>query len=103
MTGVTNNVAASRLEIQIDGNLAVAEYQQGHDTITFTHTRVPPELSGRGIGTQLILAGLKLAHERHLKVIPQCRFFAVYMQRHPETQELLSDEGRKLLQDKPGS
>jgi hypothetical protein len=30
-------------------------------------------------------------------VIPQCAFFASYMRRHPDTQDLLAPEGRALL------
>jgi predicted GNAT family acetyltransferase len=55
----------------------------------FTHTEVPPEYEGKGIGSALIRAGLKAARERGLKVIPICPFFAAYMQRHEEEQDLL--------------
>lgn len=92
-----NNVAANRFEADVDGRLSVAEYRLTPGVVTFTHTRVPPELSNRGIATQLIVAGLKMARERNLKVIPQCRFAAAYMRRHAEVQDLLTEEGLKLL------
>jgi len=86
---VTHNVAASRFEAQAAGLLAIAEYRLGPGTVTFTHTRVPDQLAGRGIATQLIEAGLTMARERNLRVIPQCSFVAAYMRKHPDVQDLL--------------
>lgn len=80
---------ASRLEAQVEGQVAYAEYHLDPGTITFTHTRVPESLRGRGIGTRLIEAGLSLARERGLRVKPQCPFFAAYLRSHPEAQPLL--------------
>ncbi len=94
---VRDNSGANRLEIQLGEQVAFAEYRLEGDTITFTHTRVPEALRGRGIGTQLIEAGLSLARERNLKVIPQCPFFAAYIRAHPETQALLAPAGRVQL------
>jgi predicted GNAT family acetyltransferase len=94
---VRDNSALSRLESQLGEEVAFAEYRLEGNTITFTHTRVPEALRGRGIGTQLIEAGLSLARERNLKVIPQCPFFAAYIRAHPETQELLAPAGRVQL------
>jgi predicted GNAT family acetyltransferase len=94
---VRDNVSASRLEIQLGEQVAFAEYRLEANTITFTHTRVPEALRGRGMGTHLIEAGLSLARERNLKVVPQCPFFAAYMRTHPETEDLLAPAGRVQL------
>ncbi len=94
---ITNNAAAHRFEVQVDGLLSVAEYRLDPGIVTFTHTLVPPALSNRGIASKLIEAGLNMARERGLKVMPQCRFVAAYMRRHPEVQGLLAEEGRTLL------
>jgi predicted GNAT family acetyltransferase len=94
---VRDNASASRLEIQLGEQVAFAEYRLEANTITFTHTRVPEALRGRGTGTHLIEAGLSLARERNLKVVPQCPFFAAYMRAHPETEDLLGPAGRVQL------
>jgi len=94
---VRDNASASRLEIQLGEQVAFAEYRLEANTITFTHTRVPEALRGRGMGTHLIEAGLSLARERNLKVVPQCPFFAAYMRAHPETEDLLAPAGRVQL------
>ena len=89
---VRNNARENRLEIPLGDQIAFAAYLLGPNTITFTHTRVPEALRGKGIGTQLIKAGLSLARECNLKVIPQCPFFAAYFRAHPETGELVAPE-----------
>jgi predicted GNAT family acetyltransferase len=94
---VRDNASASRLEIQLGDQVAFAEHRVEANTITFTHTRVPEAWRGKGMGTQLIKAGLSLARERNLKVVPQCPFFAAYIRAHPETQDLLAPAGRVQL------
>ena len=49
---------------------------------------------GREEGAILIEAGLAAARERGLKVMPLCPFFAAYMQKHEEVQDLLEDSWR---------
>jgi predicted GNAT family acetyltransferase len=60
----------------------------------FTHTEVPEAHGGKGLGTALIRFGLAAARERGLKVIPICPFFAAYMQKHEEVQDLLDETWR---------
>lgn len=95
---VRDNPDRKRFEIDLgDGALAIAEYTLPAGKIMFTHTEVPPEHEGKGIGTALIRAGLAAARERGLKVIPICPFFARYMQQHAEVQDLLDPSFRRTL------
>ena len=94
---VRDNPLKHRFEAESQGEMAVAIYASTGEVITFLHTIVPDALRGRGIATQLVLAGLASARERGLRVIPQCPVFAAYMRAHPETHDLLADEGRTLL------
>lgn len=94
---VRDNLERKRFEIDLGDAVAIAEYTLPAGMIMFTHTEVPPEHGGKGIGKALIRAGLKSARERGLKVIPICPFFAAYMQKHPEVQDLLDDVWRKKL------
>lgn len=98
---IRDNPALSRIEASVGAEIGYAEYRLGSDTITFTHTRVPERLRGRGIGTQLIEAGLAMARSRNLEVIPVCPFFRDYLRAHPDTQSLLGASGRKLLAEPP--
>jgi predicted GNAT family acetyltransferase len=65
--------------------------------IEFTHTKVPPEHEGQGIGSALIHAALCEARARKLKVVPSCAFFAAYMKKHEEVQDLLDSGSRASL------
>ncbi|MFM9925993.1 GNAT family N-acetyltransferase [Variovorax sp. H27-G14] len=96
-TQVHDNPAKHRFEYLAQGERAVAIYSLEGKVITFIHTLVPEALQGQGIAKLLVLAGLASARERGLLVVPQCPVFNAYMRAHPETHDLLSDEGRKLL------
>ena len=86
---VKHNPGQSRFELDQEGHLAVLEYQLGEGKIVFTHTGVPQELGGRGLGSLLARAGLDHARANGLKVIPLCSFIAGYIQKHPEYQDLV--------------
>lgn len=86
--GVTHNPSANRFELTIDGYTAVLNYRLTGETITFTHTGVPPAIENRGIGNKLVKAGLEYAREKQLKIKTNCWFVSKYLQRHPEYQAL---------------
>lgn len=95
---VCDNPARNRFEADLgDGTFAIAEYELFPGRIVFTHTEVPPQYEGRGIGSALIRFALRSARERGLKVIPICPFFAAYIRRHAEEQDLLTASWRKKL------
>ena len=92
---VRDNAERHRFEIDLgDGTRAFAEYKLQPHQITFTHTEVPAAHEGQGVGTALIRAALASARERGLQVIPMCRFFAAYMQKHEDVQDLLEASWR---------
>ena len=64
---ITNNEKAGRLEVELDGEVAFAEYRITRGGIVFPHTVVPEAFEGRGIGSALVREGLKLAREKKLK------------------------------------
>jgi predicted GNAT family acetyltransferase len=90
---IRNNPAQSRYEVDIDGRLAIVEYLLTGPNITFTHTEVPEELEGRGIGGRLARFVLEDARARGLAVIPLCPFIKAYIARHPEYEPLVFGHG----------
>ena len=94
---VIDNAEKHRFEVDLGDSVAVAEYIVTPTKIIFSHTEVPPQHEGKGIGTILIKAALESARTRGLKVIPTCPFFANYMKRHAEVQDLLDDSYRKIF------
>jgi hypothetical protein len=87
---VTNNEAANRYELEVEGQLALAAYRLRDGRITFTHTEVPDALEGRGIGKRLVKAALDDVRTRGLEVVPACAFVKHYVETHPEEQDLLA-------------
>jgi len=55
---VQNNAAQSRYELEVDGHRAATYYTLKDGVITFTHTEVPKELEGHGIGSALVKGAL---------------------------------------------
>lgn len=81
---VTDNRAEQRFELATDAGPAIAAYLRDGDTITFTHTVVPPQAEGQGIGSRLIAGALADVRTRGLKVTPRCVFVRAYLERHPD-------------------
>jgi predicted GNAT family acetyltransferase len=88
---VVNNERESRFEVEVDGELAVADYKQTDGWIEFTHTKVPESLEGEGVGSALARTGLDHARSEGLAVVATCHFISSYIERHPEYQDLLAD------------
>jgi hypothetical protein len=96
---VRDNSDKHRFEVDFgNGEYAFAAYNLLPGAIRFYHTEVPESHGGQGLGTALIRAGLAAARERGLKVIPVCPFFAAYLRKHPEEQDLVDAEHLHLIQ-----
>lgn len=92
---IRDNPARGRFEADLGhGTLALAAYSLHGDRIVFTHTEVPAEFEGQGVGSALVRYSLDAARERGLKVVPACAFYAAYVQRHPEVQDLIDPSYR---------
>lgn len=81
---VKHNEAEHRYELATDHGLAIAVYRQQDDSAIFTHTEVPPEDEGKGIGARLVRAALDDTRRRGLKIVPACSFVVAFVRRHPE-------------------
>lgn len=86
---VQNNTAKQRYELEVEGHIAAAYYELSGNAITFTHTEVPKELEGKGIGSKLVKGALDQVRANGLKVVLQCPFVKGYIGKHPEYASLL--------------
>lgn len=55
----------------------------------FTHTEVPEALEGQGVGSRLVAGALEDVRRSGRRARPLCSFVQRYMERHPETGDLL--------------
>ena len=80
----------ARFQTVVDGELCVLDYRLAAPLMTITHTEVPPAVEGRGIAAELTEAALAYARSSGFKVRPACAYARAYIQRHPETRDLLA-------------
>lgn len=85
---VTHDTTAHRFHADVDGGRAVASYHREGDRMVLTHTSVPSDAEGQGVGSALAREALGFARSQGLKVVPNCPFMAAYLQRHPEYHDL---------------
>jgi hypothetical protein len=81
---VTHNADRHRYELPTDHGLAIAVYRQQGDSRVFTHTEVPPEDEGKGLGAEVVRAALEDTRRQGLKIVPLCSFVVAFVRRHPE-------------------
>lgn len=83
MAEVIQNSDKNRFEYSVEGRTAVADYMLTKDNrIVLTHTEVPKQFAGQGIGSKLAKAAFAYAKENNLKVLPLCPFMASYVRSH---------------------
>ncbi|HEX8443284.1 MAG TPA: GNAT family N-acetyltransferase [Allosphingosinicella sp.] len=87
---VRHNEERGWYELEAGGATAITAYRREGDTLLFTHTEVPVELEGQGIGSRLIAGALADVREKGLNISPLCSFVRHYVDTHPETQDLLA-------------
>jgi len=89
MSEVVNNKARDRYELVVDGHMAATYYELADHVITFVHTKVAPELGGKGIGSKLVKGALDQVRAEGLKVIARCPFVKAYIDKHAEFTDLV--------------
>jgi predicted GNAT family acetyltransferase len=86
---IVDNAGEHRFEARLPEGVAFVAYRLQDGAIVFTHTEVPEELEGRGLGNALVRRALDSARERGLHVVPLCPFVAAYIRRHDEYADLI--------------
>jgi predicted GNAT family acetyltransferase len=87
---IVDALDAKRYEARLGGQLAGwVDYRAIRDRIVATHTEVPAEFEGRGIGSRLIRHVIADARTRGLGITPVCPFFKAHFERHPEDADVV--------------
>jgi predicted GNAT family acetyltransferase len=90
---VRDNTQSHRFELEIDDHVAKAWYRRQGNVVTFTHTEVPEELGGKGVGSRLAKGALDKVRAAGERVVAVCPFIAAYIKRHREYADLLAKDG----------
>lgn len=91
MSTLSDNAAAARFEMPVEGHVAFVTYRRSGDgVINLNHAEVPRELEGKGVGSKLVRATLDQVRSEGLKVVPRCSFVRAFIDRHQEYADLLA-------------
>jgi predicted GNAT family acetyltransferase len=86
---VRDNPAATRYELDVEGQTAFLDYRRAAGAVDLRHTEVPEALRGRGLANVLVKRALDDARAAGLAVVPTCPVVRAYVRRHPEYLPLL--------------
>ena len=82
--------AAQRYEARDGAEVAgFLDYVVRRDRVALIHTEVLPSHTGQGVAEQLVRFALDDARRRGLRVIIICSYARAYVERHPETHDIV--------------
>ena len=89
---VRDNRQKHRFEMTLgEGKSAYIQYAETDEgVLALTHTEVPSEFEGKGIGSALVRGTFEIVQRENLKIVPMCQFVSAYLRRHPEHQSLVA-------------
>jgi uncharacterized protein len=92
-TNVVHNKEQNRFEIYLDSaRVGLMDYTSAEGLIHLTHTEVDPVHQGKNLAAILLRESLSTIRSEQMgKVVPVCSYTVKYMEKHPETQDLLLD------------
>ncbi len=81
---------AHRYEARLEGDLAgFIDYIEKRGRLALIHTEVLPGHEGQGVASSLVRFALADARRRGLPVIATCPYVRAYVERHPETHDIV--------------
>ena len=87
---VKNNAEEKRYEAFYEGKLIKIDYLSAKNKIYLTHTEVPTELEGKGLGKAIVEKALEDIEEQGKELVPLCPFVAAFLKRHQDWGRLLA-------------
>ncbi len=83
-----DNTKSNQYEYHINGSFARIEYIKIPGKIFLTHTEVPKELEGQGLGTKMLIAVLKDIKNSEQSLVALCPFVIAFLRKNPEWMKL---------------
>ena len=90
MAAVRDNKVQRRFELDVEGQIAFANYRETPQAVIITHTETPRDSRGRGIASELVKGALELIRADGHKVIAGCGFVVDYLDKHPEYADMVA-------------
>jgi predicted GNAT family acetyltransferase len=88
---VSKSLERRRYETELNGYTAFIEYIKAKNAIYLTHTEVPVQLEGNGVGKAMVREVLKELKDEGEKVAPLCPFVAAFIKENREWVSLVAD------------
>lgn len=87
---VVENPELHRFELPIAGDdIALAYYRLDGNRVVLTHTEVPQQYGGQGIGSKLAKGVFDILRKTGRKAVVKCPFMAAWASRHPEYNDVI--------------
>ena len=74
----------NRFVVRHAGTEAELVYHVNGQRLVLLHTEVPDEMSGQGIGADLVSAAVRRAQSDRLTLVPWCPFARRWLREHPD-------------------
>ena len=81
----SDNRAANRFELEVDGKLAYADYRRGDGEVVIPYVYADPALRGSGAADRLMRQVKATADAENLSITPICGYAAAWLRRNART------------------
>jgi predicted GNAT family acetyltransferase len=85
---VRDNPESSRLEADVNGQLATLRYERHPHAVVLVETHVPAPLRGRGVANAMARWAIETAERDGLRVVAVCPFVRAYIRRHARHRDI---------------
>jgi uncharacterized protein len=89
-SNIHDNPARRRFELDVNGQVVIANYERHASDLLITHVEAPRPLRGTGAAGELMRGVAERAREEGWKITPLCGYARVWLQRHKEYRDLLN-------------
>jgi predicted GNAT family acetyltransferase len=89
MTGLRDNTAAQRLEMDEGGQIVFADYRRDGARLIIDHVEAPAALRGTGAAGRFMRALAAQARAEGSRIVPLCGYAAAWLRRSPGDRDLV--------------
>jgi predicted GNAT family acetyltransferase len=84
LEGLRINKEKQRFELELHETVAYITYEIVEGVYYLSHTIVPKEIGGKGVGSRLVKQTLDYLLENNIKYLPICSFIVAFVVKHKE-------------------